>query len=201
MQWGTPYTIGTVVKPQFYLVGETDPRRIEPGTSCRWTRIYAPVFPDYSDFELYNATYPGLGTGTAGVSSRNPFTIPIHSELRSRFFLVGVSNSDVTPFAKITQFSDIQIFRPLPIVGSGGVLDTYDGAINFDISSIVNFFPDANSNGTTKTEAEYLAKVALATPYGTTASPYGYMMVAEGSVIKRWRGDLYERVTRYVRAY
>ena len=166
-----------------YLVEEGQPQEYGAGLR-RWTRVYAPIFQEYETEQMFAYTY-------AGTSYRDPQTVSVLSILRHKFFLVGVSVNDLDPsipsktsIALIDDKLKIPIFSPVPIL---------DGFNRFSNTYANSFVVTLISGMVTLDEAAYME---------LAAEPLlrNRLMVAEPSVIQRWKGKLYERITRYVLA-
>lgn len=183
----TTYIVEGTTRPGYFLVEES-PIQDMGGGLVRWTRTYAPIFPDYSEWEQYAMVYPGL-SGNEGLYTRDALIMQnAASRLDSKWFLLGVSLQDRTPYGAINTYADIQMLWPIPILDSVmGYQTTYSGADAVAIAS-PELYPDAQSDSTL-TEALYVANVTN-----------NVWMVAEPSVLRQWKGNLYQRITRYVQA-
>lgn len=141
----------------------------------KWTEVYSTKPADRNEYESYAYNFIGYygvwGTEETTISGRPRFTQSVTSRLAHKYYIPGVDGG-------ITTAADI------PIIAA----QTY-------------------IYGTTTNNVDYLADAppfsAATVPSRTTYEGWvsgGTEIVAEQSIVRRWRGGIYERVTRYVKA-
>lgn len=183
-----------------YLVGES-PLRDLGGDLVEWTRTYSRIPAKRNSYESFAYTFPGfaatfssrlttpwaLPSGTFSAlddPGRQPLTKKVTSRLHHNFFLVGTNGS----------YSDPDLIPIIP--AQRYTYGSYFAAGNPGWVNLLNDLPDKilwpNSgypDGTSPTVEQYKAMVAA-----------GAEIVAEDSIVRHWKGKIYERITRYVRA-
>lgn len=173
----------------YYLVAETDVQDIGGGL-VKWKKTYARVPAKRSEYESFVYTFPGYAT-KVGSTIQTPFgllttllptmtdpgRIPqartVQSRLEFEYFLVGTNGT-------------IQSASAIPVVRAQRYV--YGSAFGL-------------LTGRDIPDRILLHDATLCTPDVTTYQGWvtaGTEIVAEDSVIRRWRGNIYERVTRYV---
>lgn len=143
---------------------------------AKWTETYATKPAERNDYESFAYNFIGY-YGTFGLSvvtavtGRPRFTQTVTSRLAYKYYIPGVDGG-------ITTASDIPI-----------------------ISQQLYFY------GATTNNVDFLADsppfTAATTPSRTTYEGWvsgGTEIVAEQSIVRRWQGGIFERVTRYVKA-
>lgn len=160
------------------------------GNLQTWTREVATLPANFSDYETYPYTFPGYFNGRA------PFTDSPTSKLQKDFFLIG----NVTLGANYATPADIphynaQNFAWAYYFGPGGfgfgwdpsnitIADGYLGNTNANLG-IVGSVPNLNV---------YQGWVANDNANGT------FTIEAAPSAIEHWRGPIWMRTRRFVRA-
>lgn len=205
----------------FLLVNE-GPRQDIGGGAVRWTRTYAKVPDSYFEPEPFAYTFIGSAVPWPGnVVVRGRHTNLVTSRIVHDFFLVDPTlSADAPPIYK----SEYNIPRILGMVyctqyTSGGT--TY-GGIWAAADELLD--PTVNVFGTFPTPSQYQAMVADAVNNGwnatitqiitnqttvlgipttlvdTSLTVRGGILPAENSRLNRWRGNIFERQTRYILA-
>lgn len=180
----------------FYLVGESERKDMGCGV-VRWTRSYAKIPSNWTDYESFTYSFIGLAPngwpepGWAPYQGRYRFTRVVSSQLLHEYFLCATGQTYTTP-------------------GAVPINEEQKFVLNYGSYSGGNYFSDflvaaANTYPTLPTTETYATWVSNATAYGWSAgaTPSGTnpgKMVAEASKLSRWRGNIWERVTRYVLA-
>lgn len=164
-----------------YLVGES-PLEDLGGGVVRWTRTFATIPANRSDYESFTYRFPGiLGDYnppynqywvTDPGDGRDPRTDTVTSRMAYEYFLCEVGQTYETA-------DDIPIIeaQEYTLVGNNNAV------INYLLAEGV--YPDDS----TPTKEDYLAAIAAETE-----------IVAEDSAVSRYRGNIFQRVTRYVKA-
>lgn len=197
-----PATLGTpdISFPDYFLVQESPTTDIGGGL-CTWTRTYARVPDTRDEFETYVFKYPGyigqtvtqngvtISLTEGGGTQREPFTVTVNSRLAYKYFAVGITRGITTP-KDIPVYERFQVYQPV-----------YSGAS--DIRGLVTEYLGATTNPTASTYYfNSQARTITATPNAFSPNEISvkgtYELVAEDSNLKRWMGNIYERVTRYV---
>lgn len=167
--------------PTFYLIAETEIQNLGAGLG-QWTRRYATLPAARDDYETFAYRFPGLlGAYNPPYNQywvndpgdgRDPRTDTVNSRLAYEYFLIG-------PGQTYTAAGDIPIIpaQQYTLVGNDNVV------INYLLAAGV--YPDDS----TPTKEDYLAMIAAGTE-----------LVAEDSRVERWQGNIFQRVTRYVKA-
>lgn len=183
--------------PLAYLVAES-PLQDLGGGIVKWSRTYARIPATRYEYESYAYTFPGyvatleqrlttpwaLPSGTFTATDdpgRRPLTESVTSRLLHEYFLVGANGqydaaSDIPAIAA-------QTYRYGAYFGVNAGGDLPDKLL-WPATTILGAV-----NGTSPTKEAYQALVVAGTE-----------IVAEDSKLRRWRGNIYERVTRYVKA-
>ena len=180
--------------PIAYLVSESQLMDMGGGVA-KWTRVYARIPQSRSDYESFSYNFPGFAA-TLGTHLTTPWALPsgtftavddpgrtprvesVTSRLLHEFFLVGANGQYDTA-------DDIPSIGAQRYVYGSGFGANAGGDLPDRIIWPVNV--TGVTNGTSPTTEEYKALVAA-----------GSEIVAEDSKLRRWRGNIYERVTRYV---
>ncbi len=183
-----------------FLVSESALQDMGAGVA-QWTRIYSHVPQVRDDYESFAYTFPGWVAAydstyhspwaSAGVSilpyfpitppptlvdpGRVPRAAVVSSKLRHEFFLVGVHGA----FVSASLVPLLQAKRYI----YGDTFGAYGGG---DVPDRVLW---DSGNYTSPTTTEYKALITAGTD-----------IVAEDSILRRWKGNIYERTTRYVKA-
>src|SRR6185503_17465348 len=166
-----------------YLVEET-PLQDLGGGVARWTRIYANIPADRSEYGTLGYNYIGFAGQlwtqlVDAANGRERFTKVSLSRRDYKYYLPGVSGG-------ITTVADIPVIESTKyyVTSSNNVLTDYLGD------------PPTWDPGSTPSRADY---ETLMDSDAATASSFS--ITAEDSRIARWRGNIYERETVYVKAY
>lgn len=176
-----------------YLVKESQQENIGGGL-VKWTRTYAQIPANRSDYETFNFRFPGFlaTTGTLEPpydaywvqtgNGRDPFTATSNSRMLSEYFLCASGQTYETP-------SEIPILEAIKFT-----LDLNDQArIDYLLSDAVGYWSDSSP-----TVEEWQDLVSGGGGIGTGAAAGEF--IAEDSRITRWMGNIYCRQTRYVKA-
>lgn len=178
-----------------YLVAESDLVDLGGGVAM-WSRIYSRIPSPRNEYESFSYVFPGWaatlsaalttpwalpsGTFTAvDDPGRRPMTESVTSRLYHEFFLVGQNG-------QYNAASDIPRVAAQTYQYGSGFGDNAGGDLPDRLlwpATLANGF----TNGTSPTKEAYKALVTAGTE-----------IVAEDSKLKRWRGNIYERVTRYI---
>ncbi len=135
--------------------------------------------------KIRDAQFSELQLLTPLVDRRDPRTETVSSVVEVEYFLVGTGE---TPFQAIQADGELEIKDKLEIRDSTGkVTDT----ISTDTERSVTDWNKMRAGATPLTEN-------LASRTTDTGEPVG--VIAEASVIRRWKGPIYEMSTRYVKA-
>lgn len=186
--------------PTAFLIGESERRDIG-GELVEWTRTYARVPVSRNEFETYAYTFPGFVAtynseyhspwADAGVSilpyfpitpaptltdpGRAPTVRTVTSRLAYDYFLCGAGGQYEKPQDIPLNASQRYVYGSSFGTAAGGDLPD---RILWDIATYC-----------TPTTTEYRALITNETE-----------IVAEDSRLSRWKGNIYQRVTRYVKA-
>ncbi|MGC3961332.1 MAG: hypothetical protein QM813_26415 [Verrucomicrobiota bacterium] len=164
-----------------FLVGESPLEDLGAGV-VQWTRRFATVPANRDEFESFSYRFPGLlGASnppynqywvTEPGDGRDPRVDTVSSRLAHEYFLVGAGQTYTTP-------SEIPVIesQQYTLVGNDNV------SINYLLAAGV--YPDDS----TPTKEDYLTMIASEDE-----------LVAEDSRISRWLGNIFVRITRYVKA-
>lgn len=168
----------------FFLVEETE--RQDAGTGLvTWDKLYAAVPVMHDEFETasYNfiGFYGAYGINTYSVTGRERFTESVMSRVRHTYYLVGSGQTYTTPGA-------------IPVVDA----QRYWANATFYLPT--DFLGDLAIIGidTSPTRTAYNAMVADAVTNKWSATTG--QIVAEGSRLSRWHGNIWKTETRYVLA-
>jgi hypothetical protein len=181
--------------PISYLVAESELTDLGGGV-VSWNRTYARIPSARNEYESFAYTFPGFvatlaqrqttpwalpsGTHTAvDDPGRSPKTESVTSRLLHEYFLVGANGQYDT--ADDIPSTPAQTYVYGAFFGSNAGGDVPDRLL-WPATTILGYV-----NGTSPTKEAYKALVTA-----------GSEIVAEDSKLKRWRGNIYERVTRYV---
>ncbi len=182
--------------PLSFLVAES-PLQDMGGNVVRWTRTFARVPESRNEFETFAYTFPGYwATLTSkfvtpwGVEltaafpildkpGRAPQTRAVTSRMRHEFFLCGAGPG--------TSYATPQL---IPVIASQRyVYGSAWAATSGDDLPDKLLYPASSANYSVPTIEAWRALIAAGTE-----------IVAEDSRISRWRGNIYMRVTRYLKA-
>lgn len=172
-----------------YLVRE-GPLEDMGGGISRFTRAYASLPRTRNVLEQFAYHFIGFGDDSGSGSQRQRGTFSVPSRLQYDYFI----------------FDDLDILG-LPVFPLGPRLNVSTGALPDGIilqeqrylfgsyfNNVDALFDDTGSGATTPTFSEYLG-------YGNPSGPNGGAaeLIAEASVMRQWMGNIYERVTRFVK--
>lgn len=163
----------------FYLVSETNIADVGGGV-LEFTRRYSTIPVSRSEFEMFSYNFIGY-MGTWGinvdvVTGRERFVQSVLSRVQFDYYLVDPFGVESVPDHIYTDVEDI------PLVA----------AQSYKIGGIVSdYLYDAPPFA--------LASVPSRTSYEALVTG-GSEIVAEESVLRRWQGNIWERITRYVKA-
>lgn len=173
-----------------YLVSESPLEDIGGGVA-RYTRTYAQVPAARDEFETYATTFPGLLGATYPPYSqywvtdnsggRDPFTEAANSRLRYEYFLCATGETYETP-------GEIPVLlkQEFTMVANEDAVITY-------LLPAGTFWSDS-----VPTKEAWLDLKAGGGGLGTGAQDGEF--IAEDSRIERFLGNIYVRITRYVKA-
>ena len=176
-----------------YLVKESQQENIGGGL-VKWTRTYAQIPANRSDYETFNFKFPGLLSTTGNTETpydqywvqagngRDPFTATSNSRVLSEYFLCASGQTYTTP-------SSIPILQAIKFTLDSNT----DARIDYLLSTVPSYWSNSDP-----TKEEWIALVAGGTGIGTGAAAGEF--IAEDSRITRWMGNIYCRQTRYVKA-
>ena len=166
-----------------YLVGESPLQDIGGGVAM-FTRTYAQKPATRSEYESFAYNFIGyLGDqlppydtwpGTGEQRGRDPFTKKVLSRLEYDYFRVWATTGDYSSVASIP-FIEAQTYI------------TDDTASERPVKYLTDTSINTAAGETIPTQQDYKALVIAGTE-----------IVAEDCDIRRWMGNIYERVTRYV---
>lgn len=195
----TPYT--TLPFAGYYLVGES-PLTDLGGGLCKWTRTYAQVPATRNDpsslaypFIGYYGRVANLATSSSfPVIGRPRQSLPVTCRIQSDYFLIGA-----TPPASFTNISLIPViaatkyYVPQGSIIGGVFAPTYAAGSTNDLATgtDTDFIWDPASFG----------GIIPTIPSRTTYQGWitaGTEVVAEASQLSRWKGNIYQRQTKYV---
>jgi len=172
------------------LVEETPPEDVGGGI-VRWTRRYATKPANRDDFETFSYRFPGLyGSGnppynqywTSGDDDgRDPFTKMVTSRLRYEYFLCASGETYTTPGA-------------IPILPQLEFTLTTNAQARMDyLLPAGDYLAD-----TVPTKEAWITLVGGGTGIGTGANAGEF--IAEDSRIENYMGNIWARITRYIKA-
>lgn len=161
----------------FILVSE-GPQTDLNGGKIRWTRTYAKVPAEFSrpaGNYSYNfiGFYGSFGINVTTVTGRNRFTKNVPVRLTRTFFNTTDPDADI-PEVPATRYY-------------------YGSSPNVDVDFLADSPPFTEATTPSRTAYEAL----IATDAGAPAS---YSLVVESSTVQVWKGNIYVRETRYVKA-
>lgn len=161
-----------------YILVEESPLQDRGGGVVEWTRTYAIVPQSYNEpGGSYNYSFIGFygvfGINVTNVTGRDRYTKSVPVKVQRDFFLVDEA---VGPLFDWSQIPIIEAQRYF-----------YAGTPHLDVDFLADSPPFTTA--TTPSRSEYLALVA--------ANQY---IVAETSRISRWKGNIYQRETLYIKA-
>jgi hypothetical protein len=174
-----------------YLVGE-GPLQDMGGGIAQWTRTYATVPANRDEFETFNYKFPGLLSTdgnppynqywTSGVDGgRDPFTDTVVSRLRHEYYRVATGLAYETP-------------QEIPILqGQEYSLTTNADARMEYLLPAGEYLADSVP---TREAWETLAGGGTGLGTGTAAGE----LIAEDSKVERYMGNIWVRITRYIKA-
>ena len=208
-------TVANINGKQYYLVEES-PTRVVGLDKVMWTRTFAPVFTRHFDGEQFVAQIPGGIKTLAGGHNVAiaPNTLAMTCEVRYDYFLLGVSTNDLPDWT--VNFADDATIPPTVVPPITWVLTTVEKP-----SDITIFYPrNTATANTTGGPPNYLGAIrmhwpdAVGTIYEYTSwsqAQYSYVLsnwqandwqlVAEPSVVTRWKGNMFRRATKYIRPF
>lgn len=142
-----------------------------------WTEVYSTKPADRNEYESYAYNFIGYygvwGTNITAVTGRPRFTQSVTSRLAHKYYIPGVGAD-----AGIATAADIPILAAQTYIY---------GATTNNVDYLADSPPFTAATNPTRTAYEALVSG-------------GTEIVAEQSIVRRWRGAIYERVTRYVKA-
>lgn len=181
----SPLTINSVCPwdGAAYLVEETELRKVLGGV-VQWTRRYANIPQSRDDASSIAFQFPGLFASytsddvTTTITLRYPQTWTVNCRVHMDYYLVGAGGT----YANILAIPAIQRqYFYVPVYN--GTINTLPGQ-----GADVTFLnPAASSSPTSPTTETYQSWLAS-----------GYEFAAEASQLSRWKGNIFQRVTKYV---
>jgi hypothetical protein len=208
----------------FKLVAEGE-RRDMGGGIVRWTRTYAKVPDNYSDWESYSYPFIGMTTlqpdGTLITRLQQAWLVS--TRLQHDFFLTGTGGSYSTPGDIPIIMAQVYVFQttwPTSAILGGIVTETQ--SLN-PAAAVVKTWPTSEqynamiSDALTNSWSATVSSVVLyndntisgppgaltghmAGAVNTGSSVLGGQIAVETSKIIRWQGNIWERTTRYALA-
>lgn len=177
----TPLTLGAdhPTESDFYLTGEFGHRPL-PGQITEWQREYAKVPAGRDEWETFAYQFIGLSGvwgATTEPTGRNRFTRVVPCKVSYAYFIVTGDPADTGPTAYET-------VADIPLITEQ---EYYFGTADYPTNWLADY-PTWTSSST-PSKSTYLGWV--------TAGTY---ICCEGSDLRRWRGPIFERVTKYVKA-
>jgi hypothetical protein len=208
----------------YLLVAESERVAIGGGL-VRWLRTYAKVPASFAKYEQFAMSYPGLMTYTvSGVNQlgRAAFTRSVLSMLAYDFFIVDTSLSADAP-PKYKAVSNIPVIPQMAFCLADSTGSDAWGGVNYPVQLLTSdatltstlpyygssdsgnswdyrrMMKDARTNGwaATKTVLSIDASTGVVS---RGSSIWGGLLPAEESKLTQWMGNIYVRVTRYVKA-
>lgn len=187
--------------PTYFLTNESEPQpTIAPGI-VRWKRTYCAVPATRNDEGSLAYNFIGYWGKTAGlvgdaitfpIIGRGRVSETVKCRIQNDYFLCGTGGSYTTP-ANIPLILEQRYYFPLGSISGSTFTPAYTpGSLN-DIlyGSATDNLWDAAAWGyiipTYPTRANYQAAIVAGTE-----------IVAEPSVLTRWKGNIYQRVTKYI---
>jgi hypothetical protein len=141
----------------------------------KWTETFCKKPADRNEYESYAYNFIGYygvwGIGITAVTGRPRFTQSVTSRLAHKYYIPGIDGGIATP-------------ADIPIIAAQAYIY---GATTNNVDFLADSPPFTAATSPTRTAYEALVTA-------------GTEIVAEASIIRRWQGGIYERVTRYVKA-
>jgi hypothetical protein len=164
-----------------YLVAISQHQDMGQGI-VRWTETYSTKPASRDEYESFVYNFIGYygGAGQTNITGRNRFTRNVMSRLAYAYYIPGLGGGEPANVAAIT------LIAAQKYVWTGTTNDS-------DWLAATPFSPV-----TDPTRTAYEAVVAGGAGLGTGAA--AGEIVAEQSIVRPWRGGIYERVTRYIMA-
>ena len=177
---GSPTDGGAAGDSSAYLI-TIGPHQDMGQAIVRWTEVYSTKPAERSEGESFAYNFIGFygAAGQTNITGRDRFTQTVLSRLAFKYYIPGIDGG-------ITTEADIPIIAAQKYV--------WDGTTNN--TDFLAETPFSATSDPTRTEYETL--MAGGTGIGTGANAGEF--VAEQSIVRRWRGNIWERVTRYVKA-
>ena len=174
-----------------YLVGDSELQDIGGGIA-RFTREWATIPAVRNEWGTWGYQFPGYYSVSAGPTpysqyfyvngnARDPFTLTAKSRMYHEYFLCKAGQTYATP--DLIPVIDAQVWSMV----------TNTNARILYLIPTGTFGTDSNP-----TLEAYLALVAGGAGFGTGAAVGEF--VAEASTVDRYMGEIYVRITRYVRS-
>jgi hypothetical protein len=190
----------------YYLVSE-GPLSDLGGGEVKWTRTYAQV-PSSRDDEntmnyefigYYGFTFQAGGTAVAGPGGRFPFTASCSVRVHNDYFMIGAGGSYATA-ALIPLLYRLRYYVPAGSwVGSSFVPTTTNPTTQALTGSPIKVLWDSTSTIPNTSYAINLtpATVPSRSAYEALVAAQSEI-IAEDSQLTRWKGNIYQRATKYI---
>lgn len=180
---GSPTDGGSGGDSTAYLVSIGTHEDLGEGV-VRWTETYSTKPADRNEYESFAYNFIGyygvFGINVTTVTGRDRFTQSVTSRLAFKYYIPGVDGG-------ITTAADIPLIEAQEYI--------YGSTTN-NVDYLADAPPFASATSPSRTA--YEAVVAGGSGIGTGAGTGE--IVAEQSIVRRWQGGIYERVTRYIKA-
>lgn len=198
--------------PGYYLTDE-GPQRHMDGGMIAWTRTYCAVPALRNDYSSLSYNFIGYYGKTADIAVAATFSVlgrtrktdVVSCRLQNDYYLIGTGGQFTNP-SGIPKINATKYYTPLGTInGSNVFVPTYaiGSANDFAFGTPVDFIYDTAKDpvtGATNSNpfpGAIIPTVPCRQAY-TSLVISGLEIVAEPSVISRWRGNIYQRVTKYV---
>jgi len=158
-----------------YVLVEEGPRGDMGGGMVKWNRTYAIVPDSHDEYESYSYHFIGFETFSGIFVGRSRLSRIVVSRVAHDYFFAPGGNP-----------SSVEILSETRYVADQPGEDPSSAS---DIDFLSNFGYAAAPHGTTPNLTTYQAWMAT-----------GVELIAESSHLSRWKGNIYQRQTRYVLA-
>lgn len=152
----------------------------------QWTEVYASKPASRDEYESYSYNFIGFyglygGANVTTVTGRDRFTQTVTSRVAYAYYRIFASGGDYTAVSSIPQ-----------IVAQAYVFGSTTNNLDFLADS------PPFTTASTPSRTDYEAVMAGGSGLGTGAA--AGEIVAEQSILRRYRGNIWERATRYIKA-
>lgn len=203
----TPHPVYT----NYYLVSESPLQHLDGGLVA-WTRQYAQVPSSRNDSASISYNFIGYYgkiadiaiAATYSIVGRNRLTKVVTCRIQNDYYMTGRVGAYATP-SQIPIIPPIRFYVPLGNLVAGVWTPTYtplspnDLAFGTDNDFIYDAAKDPVSGAVNAHPfpGALIPTIPCRQSYQTVVSSGGEI-VAEGSVISRWKGNIYQRQTKYI---